>query len=87
MAQIHGQVESLKKLKYELGSYGINRFNSIKEINDFLYNFQLEKEAIINTQREILINEVKDLTLTIKQNRDKCEIIKSKTLTEIEVSN
>jgi hypothetical protein len=85
MAQIHGQIESLKKLRYELRSCGINRFNSIKEINDFLYNFQHEKEKIFDTQREILINEVKDLNLKIKENRDKCEIIKSKTLTEIEV--
>ena len=85
MAQIHGQIESLKKLKNELKSNGINRFNSIKEMNDFLYNFQYEKETIINTQREILINEVKDLNLTIKENQDKCEITKSKTLTEIEV--
>ena len=86
MAQIHGQIESLKKLKYELRSSGINRFNSIKEINDFLLNFQHEKEAIIKTQREILLNEVKDLSLTIKENKDKCELIKSKRLTEIEVT-
>jgi hypothetical protein len=85
MAQIHGQIESLKKLKHELRSYGINRFNSIKEINDFLYNFQIEKEAIINNQIEILKNEVENLNLRIKENRDKCEIIKSKTITEIEV--
>lgn len=85
MAHIHGQIASLKKLKHELRSRGINRFNSIKEINDFLDNFQHEKEAIINTQREILINEVKDLNLTIKENLAKCEITKSKKLTEIEV--
>jgi len=85
MAQIHGQIESLKKLKFELRSCGITRFNSIKEINDFLFNFQHEKEAIINNQREILINEINELKLTIKENRDKCERTKSKTLTEIEV--
>jgi hypothetical protein len=85
MAQIHGQIESLKRLKYELNSYGIYRFNSIKEINDFLYNFQHEKEAIINNQREILQNEIRNLNLTIKENRDKCEIIKRNKITEIEV--
>jgi hypothetical protein len=85
MAQIHGQIESLKKLKYELKSCGIHRFNSIKEINDFLYNFQHEKEAIINAQKEILTNEIKDLSLRIKENQDKCERTKSKTLIETEV--
>jgi hypothetical protein len=85
MAQIHGQIESLKKLKYELESCGIHRFKSIKEINDFLYNFQHEKEAIINTQKEILKNEIKDLSLRIKENQDKRERTKSKTLIETEV--
>ncbi len=85
MAQIHGQIESLKKLKYELESCGIHRFKSIKEINDFLNNFQHEKEAIINTQKEILKNEIKDLNLRIKENQDICERTKSKTLIETEV--
>jgi hypothetical protein len=86
MAQIHGQIESLKKLKHELSSHGINRFNSIKEINDFINNFQLEKEAIINAQREILANEVNDLYFKIKENLNNCEIIKSEKITEIEVT-
>jgi|WetSurMetagenome_2_1015567.scaffolds.fasta_scaffold08141_5 hypothetical protein len=85
MAQIHGQIESLKRLKNELRSYGIHRFNSIKEINDFLNNFQLEKETIINKHREILGNEIRSLNLAIKENREKCEGIKRKTITEIEV--
>ena len=85
MAQIQGQIESLKKLKYELKTCGIHRFNSIKEINDFLFNFQEEKEAIINTQKEIIVNEIRDLNLGIKENQDKCERTKSKTLIEIEV--
>jgi hypothetical protein len=85
MAQIHGQIESLKKLKYELRTCGILRFNSIKEINDFLFNFQDEKEALINTQKEILRNEFKDLNLRIKENQEKCERTKSKTQVEIEV--
>lgn len=85
MAQIHGQIESLKKLKHELISHGINRFNSIKEVNDFINNFQLEKEAIINAEREILANEVNDLNFKIKENLNNCKIIKNKKITEIEV--
>lgn len=85
MAQIHGQIESLKKLNHELISHGINRFNSIKEVNDFINNFQLEKDAIINAEREILANEVNDLNFKIKESLNNCEIIKSKKITEIEV--
>ena len=85
MAQIHGQIESLKKLKHELLSHGIDRFHSIKEINDFLNNFQTEKEAISNAQKELLINEIKNINLRIKENRDKCERTRSETLTEIEI--
>ena len=85
MAQIHGQIESLKKLKHELNSHGIRRFNSIKEIDAFLVNFQHEREAIISAERERLLNEAKDLVLTIKENTNKCEVIKSKKITEIEV--
>jgi len=86
MVQIHGQIDSLKRLKNELRSYGIHRFNSIKEINDFLKNFNLEKETIINNQREILKNDIKSLNQAIKENQEKSEIIKNKTITEIEVN-
>lgn len=40
MAQIFGQIESLNRLESELKSSGINRFNSVKDINDFLFNFR-----------------------------------------------
>jgi hypothetical protein len=84
MAQIHGQVESLKRLKRELESNGINRFKSIKEINDFLKNFQKEKKAIIDNQRESLNNEIENLNLKIKENQEKSEILKSRTIGEID---
>lgn len=83
MAQIHGQIGSLKRLKNELKIHGIDRFNSIKEINEFLDNFQNEKEAIINYQRETLKNEIKNLNLQIKENQDNCEILKGKIISEI----
>ncbi len=86
MAQIHGQIESLKKFKHELNSHGIDRFNSIKEINAFLANFQHEKEAVIIAQRERLLNEVMDLSLAIKDNINNREVIKAKKITEIEVT-
>jgi hypothetical protein len=85
MAKIYGQIESLKKLRIELRSHGINRFNSIKEINDFLCNFKKEQEETINNQREILQDEINNLNLRITENQAKCEILKRRTITEIEV--
>ena len=51
MAQVYGQIESFKKLMHDLRSNGITRFNSLKEVNDFLFNFQTEKDAVINNFR------------------------------------
>lgn len=85
MARIHGQIESLKRLKHELVSHGINRFSSIKEINDFVNNYQFEKEAILSTQREILAGEVEDLNLKIAECQNRIEIIKRKKRAEVEV--
>lgn len=87
MAVIHGQIESLKKLKQVLISAGITEFNSIKEINDFLSNFRNEEEKVINTQKEILENEIKELSHTINENSLKYEDIRKHTLLEIEVYN
>lgn len=85
MAKIHGQIESLKKLRTELRSYGINRFNSIKEINDFLCNFKKEQESIIICQGESLKNEIKNLKLKIKEHQEECESLETKTIAEVEV--
>lgn len=54
MARIFGTIESLKSLKSELDSHGISRFNSVKEINEFLTNFNDEKLAILNDETKKL---------------------------------
>ena len=43
MAEIIGKIESLKSLKSELEKRKISRFNSVKEITDFVSNYTLEK--------------------------------------------
>ncbi|NLN31574.1 MAG: NERD domain-containing protein [Bacteroidales bacterium] len=85
MARIHGQVESWKRLQHELKSRGIQRFNAINEINDFLNNFRDQNETIIRNHRENLKNEIRDLNQRIKRNLEQKEIAKRKTLIEIEV--
>lgn len=42
MTLIHGQVESLKKVKSTLKQKGVNRFKSIRDINQFLEGFDNE---------------------------------------------
>jgi hypothetical protein len=85
MAQIHGQVESWKRLQRELKSRGIQRFNTINEINDFLNNFRDQNETILRNHRENLKNEIRDLNQSIKRNLEQIEITQRKTQIEIEV--
>ncbi len=47
MAQIYGQIDSLKKMRNVLISKGIDRFNSINDINIFLANYESEKIILI----------------------------------------
>jgi len=46
MTIVHGQIESLKRIKATLYQKGIIRFNSIGDINDFIKNYELEKQEI-----------------------------------------
>ncbi len=48
MTIVHGQIESLKRIKDTLNQKGIIRFNSIGDINDFIKNYELEKQKIFN---------------------------------------
>lgn len=48
MTIVHGQIESLKRIKEILNQKGIIRFNSIGDINDFIKNYELEKQKIFD---------------------------------------
>ena len=60
MAQIIGQIESLKRLRDTLNQQGIKRFNSIGSIRRFQKNYALEKQAIY---REAALNVANELDL------------------------
>ncbi len=79
MAQIHGQIGTLKQLRKNLDSKRISRFNSIREINDFMDNFQEEKYLIVCKHKLQLTQDIEDLSNKIDVNRKKYEHIKSKT--------
>lgn len=80
MARIYGTIESLKSLKSELDNNNISRFNSVKEINDFLSNYNSEKHTILNNESKKLDGEYfETCTILKKRKQEKAEIINSET--------
>ena len=61
MTIVEGQIESLRKLKEILFQNGITRFNSIGEINEFIKNYDFEKNRIPKDIEHTLDLEIKDL--------------------------
>lgn len=68
MAKIYGTIESLKSLKFELEHRGISRFSSIKEIKDFLSNYNAEKLTILHKESCLLEQEYAETCLNLKLN-------------------
>jgi hypothetical protein len=62
MTVVLGQIESLRRLKSSLHRKGIDRFHSVREINDFLKNYESEKRAILNQKEQELDAEIELLT-------------------------
>lgn len=80
MARIYRTIESLKSLKSELDNNGITRFNSVKEINDFLSNYNTEKLTILDKESDKLEREYHDTFTNLKKRKDhKSKIIKLET--------
>ena len=74
MAKIFGITESLKSLKSELNNNGIHRFNSVKQIKEFLSNYKLEKNTILKNESDKLDEEYFKTSSNLKKliiKRDK----------------
>lgn len=77
MARIFGTIESLKSLKLELKDNGVSRFNSVREIKDFLSNYNSLKQETINKVLNILEIEYSEARNIIERSfKEKNEIIK-----------
>ncbi|MEW8375967.1 MAG: nuclease-related domain-containing protein [Candidatus Thiodiazotropha sp.] len=61
MTIVVGQIEPLKKLKEILNSNGITRFNSIGSINNFIKNYDSERNEIPSVVENALDEEIKEL--------------------------
>jgi hypothetical protein len=80
MAKIFGTIESLKSLKSELDNNGISRFNSVKEINNFLSNYNSEKLTILKNASDKLEKEYFETCNKLKQRiQNKTERINLET--------
>lgn len=77
MAVIEGQIEPLKKLKETLHQNGITRFGSIGEINDFLKNYDTEKNEISKTVEIEFACEVNQLEKDLAKHQEFYETLKA----------
>jgi hypothetical protein len=71
MAVVVGKVQNLKKLKTSFDKKGIQRFNSIGDINTFLKNYEHEKRSIPKNEKDKLSKEIQALEESIKLAKEK----------------
>lgn len=83
MAVIEGQIEPLKKLKEILHQNGITRFGSIGEINDFIKNYDTEKNEIPNSVECELNDEIKRLQIELIKYQKDYDGLKRNIINEI----
>lgn len=78
MARIFGEIESLTRLKNELKNRNITRFNSVKEINFFLSNFENERNQVYETTEKYLEKLYDKNLINVKANKQQKEILLKK---------
>ena len=69
MAQIHGQIDSLKQIRHRLNANGISRFNSVNELHDFLKKYKSEEKDIQKHYEDELATDIKKLKRDIDYNQ------------------
>jgi len=77
MSIIYGEIESLKTLKNELIEKGIDRFDSISEINSFLEKFEDEKLWIIDKKKKEINDFVISTREQIKNKKEELEVLRT----------
>lgn len=82
MAIIEGQIEPLKKLKEILHQNGVTRFCSIGEINDFIKNYDAEKNAIPKEVGNELDGEINQLQIDLAKYQQDYEDLKNDVTSE-----
>lgn len=77
MAVIEGQIEPLKKLKEALEQNGITRFGSIAEINDFMKNYEAEKNEIPKVIEKEFDAEIEQLRIDLSRRQQDYDDLKN----------
>ncbi len=86
MARIIGQVESLKTLRAELNKRNISRFNSVGDINRFCKEFSKEKQMVLESHENSLIEEIKQKSEKIRDNEKSLELVKNDEIGRLDTS-
>ena len=77
MAVIEGQIEQLKKLKETLEKNRISRFGSIAEINNFIKNYEAEKNEIPKVIEKEFDAEIEHLRIDLSRCQQSYDDLKS----------
>lgn len=84
MAQVYGQIESLKQIRKKLDAKGIDEFNSLRELDAFLDNYESDIKAIYQHYEKELDIDILLLEDGIKFNSAFVEERKSESHGELE---
>jgi hypothetical protein len=69
MTHVLGEIETLKRIKSELKSNGITRFNSVGSMTEFLKSYSSEREELIGKTREQVEADIAELLHKSEQLR------------------
>ena len=83
MAQIHGQIDSLKQIRSTLDIRGISRFNSINQLNDFLKNYRFEQKRVLDIFEKELEKDIDNLKKTISYDHEVLRTVRNKSLEKL----
>jgi len=83
MAQIHGQIDSLKQIRHMLDSKGISRFNSTHDLKNFLRNYKSEEKFIQKRYEEEISNDILDIKHRINLNYEVLKSVRNKSLEKL----
>lgn len=83
MTIVVGQIEPLKILKEKLNKNGITRFNSIGEINNFIKNFDSEKNEIPKVIEKAIDEEINELQSVLIKRQHIYDDLRADILNEI----
>ena len=84
MTIVHGQIESLKKIRATLNQHGIYRFDSLGDIDYFQRNYAFEKSEVVRTIKEDIELEMQVLQRTKEETENYLELLTAEVTTNLD---